>query len=76
MLSTVGAEKLTYDWKPQLAALSGSACDASGAALPDLACAQPVVDVRIAAWLTKPDSHETSDNPSLPLTVCCDSTLS
>ena len=73
MLGTVGTEKLTYDWKPQLSALSGRARDATGAALPDLACKQLVVDVRIAAWLIRPDSYETSDNPCPPLAVCCNS---
>ena len=69
MLGTAGTEKLTYDWKPQLTALSGRACDASGAALPAFVCLQRVVDVRIAAWLIKPDSYETSDHPCSPLTV-------
>lgn len=76
MLGAVGTEKLTYDWKPQLAALSGRACDAKGAALPDLACKQLIVDVRIAAWLIRPDSYETSDNPCPPLAVCCASPCS
>ena len=76
MLGAVGTEKLTYDWKPQLSALSGGACDAEGAALPDLACKQLVVDVRIAAWLIRPDSYETSDNPCPPLAVRCASPCS
>lgn len=70
MLGSTDAEKLTYDWKSQLAALSGSACDVGGASLPVLACLQPIMDVRIAAWLIKPDSHETSDNPQPALAVC------
>ena len=76
MLGNAGTEKLTYDWKLQLTALSGRACDAKGAALPGLACKQPIVDVRIAAWLVRPDSYETSDNPCPPLAVCCTSSLS
>jgi hypothetical protein len=69
MLGSADAEKLTYDWKSQLAALSGSACSLEGALLPGLACMQPVIDIRIAAWLIKPDSHETSDNPQPALVV-------
>ena len=75
MLGMAGTEKLTYDWKPQLTALSGRACDAKGAALPGLACKLPVVDVRIAAWLIRPDSYETSDNPCPPLAVWCTSCI-
>ena len=71
MLGIAGTEKRTYDWKPQLTALSGRACDAKGAALSGLACKQPVVDVKIAAWLIRPDSYETSDNPCPPLAVRC-----
>ena len=69
MLGTVGAEKLTYDWKPQLVVLSGAACNPSGAALPALGCGQPALDIRIAAWLIKPDSHEVSDNSCPALAV-------
>ena len=65
MLGSPGPEKLTYDWKGQLAALSGSCCDPGGSALPALVCLQPVLDVRIAAWLIKPDSRDASDNPSV-----------
>ena len=70
MLGSTDAEKLTYDWKSQLAALSGSACNLKGAPLPVLACQQPIMDVRVAAWLIKPDSHETSDDPQPALAVC------
>ena len=66
MLGNPGPEKLTYDWKGQLAALSGSCCDAGGSALPALLCLQPVLDIRIAAWLIKPDSRDASDNPNGP----------
>ena len=66
MLGKLGPEKLTYDWKGQLAALSGSCCDAGGSALPALVCLQPVLDIRIAAWLIKPDSRDASDNPNGP----------
>ena len=66
MLGNPGPEKLTHDWKGQLAALSGSCCDAGGSALPMLACLQPVLDIRIAAWLIKPDSRDASDNPNVP----------
>ena len=65
MLGNSGPEKLTYDWKAQLAALSGSCCDAGGSALPALVCLAPVLDIRIAAWLIKPDSQEASDNPNV-----------
>ena len=66
MLGNPGPEKLTYDWKGQLAALSGSCCDAGGSALPALVRLQPVLDIRIAAWLIKPDSRDASDNPNGP----------
>ena len=69
MLGNAGPEKLTHDWKGQLAALSGSCCDAGGSALPALVCLQPVLDIRIAAWLIKPDSRDASDNPNVPA-VC------
>lgn len=66
MLGNPGPEKLTHDWKGQLAALSGSCCDTGGSALPALLCLQPVLDIRIAAWLIKPDSRDASDNPNGP----------
>ena len=65
MLGDSGPEKLTYDWKAQLAALSGSCCDAGSSVLPALACMLPVLDIRIAAWLIKPDSWDASDNPAV-----------
>ena len=65
MLGILGPERLTYDWKGQLAVLLGSCCNAGGSALPALACLQPVLDIRIAAWLIKPDSRDASDNPNV-----------
>ena len=66
MLGNPGPDKLTYDWKGQLAVLSGSCCDAGGSTLPRLAYLQPVLDIRIAAWLIKPDSRDATDNPNVP----------
>lgn len=65
MLGDSGPEKLTYNWKAQLAALSGSCCNAGSSVLPAIACLQPVLDIRIAAWLIKPDSRDASDNPTV-----------
>ena len=47
------ARKITYDLKPQLAGLARGGGPAGGVLIAD-----PLVDVRIAAWLLNPDAKE------------------
>ena len=58
-----GATKVSFDLKAQLAALLN--CTSScGASLPAIAVADGIVDVRISAWLVKPDDASVSDSPT------------
>lgn len=63
LLAEEGKEKLTYDLKPQLAALGHTAIGSLGARLGAVQVAGDLVDVRIAAWLITPDEEIVSDNP-------------
>jgi hypothetical protein len=64
MLEKEAAEKLTYDLKPQLAALGQLSKSSRGARLGAVRLAGRLVDVRIAAWLVTPDEAIVSDNPN------------
>ncbi|DBA82952.1 TPA: hypothetical protein ACH3X1_006731 [Trebouxia sp. C0004] len=56
MMANKRAQKITFDLKSQMAALLS---DESAMSLAD-----PLVDVRIATWLVKPDCPDVTDSPS------------
>ncbi|KAK9835520.1 hypothetical protein WJX74_002208 [Apatococcus lobatus] len=62
VLEKAGPEKVTYDLKHQLAAILPT-----GISCPSADIANPVVDVRIACWLHRPDAVHVCD--SVPLHI-------